>query len=150
MQGTLQRQRCGYKWMRIGYAKAEFSSTILAISLAVIVFLGIWAYREIPDTEWRWANFLAIYVVAAILYMNLGVWLHEQLHCLAIRGTNAKNRTHINFSRKYILFLNGHYTVKGSMAYRTNRIPLAYLGWPIHSFYHHDGISALTPIEAYG
>jgi len=121
MQGTMQKQKCGYRWMRIGYADARFSMVIILVSLSAIIYLASWAYREIPDTEWRWANFVAIYVVAAILYMNLGVWLHEQLHCLAIRGTNAKNRTHINFGRKYILFLNGHYTVKGPMAYRTNK-----------------------------
>lgn len=80
MQGTLQRQRYGYKWI-----------------------------------------LLFVYFIAAIIYTNLGVWLHEQLHCLAFRGTTPERRTHINFSRKYILFLNGHCRVKGAIDYRTNR-----------------------------
>ena len=121
MQGILQRQRCGYTWMRIGYADTKFSSAILICSLSIIILLAIWAFREIPNTEWRLVNFLSIYFVGAIIYMNIGVWLHEQLHCLAFRGTTPENRTHINFSRKYILFLNGHYRVNGAIDYQTNR-----------------------------
>ena len=121
MQGTLQRQRCGYKWMRIGYADTKFSLVILIGSLSIIILLAIWAFREMPDTKWRLSNFLSIYFIAAIIYTNIGVWLHEQLHCLAFRGTISEDRTHINFSRKYILFLNGHYRVKGAIDYRTNR-----------------------------
>ena len=121
MQGTLQKQKCGYQWMRIGYADTKFSTTILITAISVMFLLAIWAYREMPDTRWRWGNFTAIYLIATLLYMNIGVWLHEQLHCLAFRGTNTTNRTQINFSRKYILFLNGHYIVKGSINYRTNK-----------------------------
>jgi hypothetical protein len=121
MQGTLQQQKCGYKWMRIGYADTKFSSAILIGSLSIFILLAIWAFKEMPDTEWRLVNFLIIYFVAAIIYMNIGVWLHEQLHCLAFRGTTPENRTRIYFGRKYILFLNGHYRIKGAIDYRTNR-----------------------------
>lgn len=121
MQGTLQRQKGGYKWMRIGYADTRFSFAILTGSLTIIILLAFWAFREMPDTEWRLVNFLSIYFVAAITYMNIGVWLHEQLHCLAFRGTMPENRTHISYIRKYILFLSGHYRVRGAIDYQTNR-----------------------------
>jgi drug/metabolite transporter (DMT)-like permease len=108
-------------WMRIGYADTKFSTTILMISISVMFFLAIWAFREMTNTEWQMVNFLSIYFIAAIIYTNIGVWLHEQLHCLAFWGTAPENRTHISFSRKYILFLNGHYRVKGAIDYRINR-----------------------------
>lgn len=121
MQGTVQRQRSGYKWMRIGYANTKFSMAILLDSLCIMILLAIWAFREMPETKWRLGNFLLVYFIAALIYTNLGVWLHEQLHCLALRGNPPEHRTHINFSRKYILFLNGHYRVKGAIDYCTNR-----------------------------
>lgn len=121
MKGTLQRQRSGYKWMRIGYADTRFSLAILLGSLSIMIFLALWAFREMPETKWRLGNFLFIYFIAAIIYTNLGVWLHEQLHCLAFRGTTLERRTRINFRRKYILFLTGHYRVKGAIDYRANR-----------------------------
>ena len=117
MQGTLQKRKCGYNWKRIGYADARFSTVIILVSLSVIIYLASWAYREIPDTEWRWANFVGIYVVAAILYMNVGVWFHEQLHCLAFRGTTYEKRTHITYHRKYLLMLSGYYRVDGAVSY---------------------------------
>jgi hypothetical protein len=121
MQGTLQKQKCGYKWMRIGYATAGFSNVMIFISVSVLVILAIWVYKEIPDTEWHLVNFLVVYLVAGVLYMNVGVWLHEQLHCLAFWGTTPENRTHINFSRKYFLFLSGYYRVRGAINYRIMR-----------------------------
>ncbi len=121
MQGTLQKQKCGYKWMRIGYADTKFSTAILAVCSPAIILLAIWAYREMPNTEWRLGIFLLIYFIAAIIYTNIGVWAHEQLHCLSFRGTTPEIQTHINFSRKHILFLNGHYRVKGAINYQNNR-----------------------------
>lgn len=118
MQGTFQEEKCGYKWMRIGHADARFANVIIFVSLSAIVFLALWIYWEIPKTEWYLVNFVAIYVVAAILYLNLGVWIHEQLHCLSFRRTSPEKRTKITFSRKCILFLNGHYRVKGAIRYR--------------------------------
>jgi hypothetical protein len=119
MQGTLQKQKCGYQWMRIGYADARFSTTITLVCLSVVIYLALWVYREIPDTEWHWGIFLVIYIVAAVLYLNLGVWLHEQLHCLAFRGTPSEKRTQIIYHRKYLLILSGYYRVNGVINYRT-------------------------------
>jgi len=53
MQGTLQKQKCGYNWMQIGYADTRFSKTILIPSLLLAIFLAIWAYREMPDGKWH-------------------------------------------------------------------------------------------------
>ena len=118
MQGTLQKRKCGYQWMRIGYATAGFSNVMKFVSLSVLVILAIWVYREIPATEWHLVNFLVVYLVAGILYMNVGVWLHEQLHCLAFSGTGHEKRTHITYERKFILALSGHYRVRGAINYR--------------------------------
>ena len=118
MQGIMQKQKCGYKWRRIGYADARFSNVIKFVSLSALVVLAIWVYMEIPDTEWHLANFLVVYLVAALLYINIGVWLHEQLHCLAFLGTTHEKQTHITYERKYILALSGHYRVKGAINYR--------------------------------
>ena len=125
--------------MRIGYADTKFSTAILMVSLSIIVFLATWVYRELPNTEWRLVNFLAVYLVAAILYVNLGVWVHEQLHCLVFRGTANESQTRIIFKRKYILALSGHYQVRGAISYRTMRrallapitlsISLLIIGW---------------------
>jgi len=84
-----------------------------------MILLAIWTYREIPKTEWRLFYFLVIYLVGVIIYTNLCVWLHEQLHCLAFRGTSHK--TKIFFERRYLLFLNGHYQVKGAINYTIMR-----------------------------
>lgn len=119
MQGALQKQKCGYKWMRVGYADTRFSTTILTIALFVISLLAIWTYRDIPKSEWRLFYLLAILLVSVIIYTNLCVWLHERLHCLAFRGTS--HETKIFFERKYILFLNGHYRVKGAINYTIMR-----------------------------
>jgi len=99
--------------MRIGYADTGFSNIVLFVSLATMFFLAIWVYNEIPKTNWRLINFLAIYLIAAPLYTNLGVWLHEKLHCLAYQGTG--HETHIVFQRKIFLFLTGHYRVRGAV-----------------------------------
>jgi len=132
MQGTLKKQKCGYSWMRIGHADDKFSKTILAIAVPVMILLAIWAYLEMPNGKWRWGHFLTVYLIAALIYTNLGVWLHEQLHYLAYRGANTTNHVRICFDRKYILFLNGHYIVKGPIAYRTNkRALLAPIALPV-------------------
>jgi hypothetical protein len=139
MQGTFQKEKCGYKWMRIGHADARFTNVIVFVSLSAIIFLALWVYWETPKTEWHWVNFLAIYLVAAILYLNLGVWFHEQLHCLAFWGTAHEKQTRIIFERKYVLALSGHYRVRGAISYRIMRrallapinlsISLLIIGW---------------------
>jgi len=77
--------------MRIGYAETKFSVGILMVSLCIMSFLAIWAYMETPNSEWRLAIFLTIYFVSAMNYTNIGVWIHEQLHFRAFRGTTAEN-----------------------------------------------------------
>jgi hypothetical protein len=107
--------------MRIGYAAPRFSLAIRIGSLSIIAILAIWAYAAMPDTRWRLANFVSVCCLVVIAYANIGVWLHEHLHCLAYRGTGPKERTHIEFRRRYVLFLNGHYRVSGPIDYRTKR-----------------------------
>jgi hypothetical protein len=129
MRGTVREQEGSINRMRVGYADRQFSLAILLISLVGMLFLAWWVYREMPITGWRVANFLIVYLVAVILYANLGVWIHEQLHCLAFRGTLLEKQTRITFTRKYILALSGHYQVSGAIDYRTlKRALLAPLG----------------------
>jgi hypothetical protein len=106
--------------MRVGYADTKFALMILIGSSFIMVLLAVWAFQEMPNTEGRLVNFLAICLLAALIYANVGVWLHEQLHCLAFRGAIPKRRTQTSFSRKYILFLDGHYRVVGAIDYRTH------------------------------
>lgn len=121
MQGTQSKQVNGNNYLRVGYADKRFLAAISSTPLLVIIFLAIWVYREIPVTEWRLVQFLTIYVVAAFLYLNLGVWLHEQLHCLAFKNSQYTNRVQIVYERKYTLILHGYYRVSGAIDYRTMR-----------------------------
>jgi hypothetical protein len=118
MQGTLQKERSGYRWMRIGFASDRFSILVKLGSTFTLIILAIWAYLEIPATEWRWAIFLVIYLVSAILYLNFGVWLHEQLHCLGFSGSIHAKKAHITYERKHLLVLSGHYRVEGGISYQ--------------------------------
>lgn len=115
MQGVLLKQKCGYKWMRIGYADSRFSTTLLTLALSLFILLAIWTFKEIPKTEWRWLHFLTINVIGLLVYTNLCVWLHEQFHCLAYKST--PHAVLIFYERKYLLFLRGHYRVKGGINY---------------------------------
>jgi hypothetical protein len=125
--------------MRIGYADRRFSSVFLLVTLSIVFLLAIGVYRELPATGWRLGYFLAVYLVAGLLYANLGVWFHEQLHCLAFRGTTHQSQTRITFQRKYILGLSGYYQVRGGISYRIMKrvllapillsLSLAIIGW---------------------
>jgi len=121
MQGTLRKQIHGYQWMRVGSAEARFSTVVMLVSLSAMLGLAFWVYTEIPQTESRLVYFLALYLVAATLYINLGVWLHEQLHCLPFHGPVYEKRVRIVYKRKYILVLKGHYQVTGAIDYQVLR-----------------------------
>ncbi len=125
MRGVVRKQKCGYEWMRVGYADVKFTLVMTFVSLSTLICCALWGYKEIPETEWRLARFLAVYFIATVLYLNLGVWIHEQLHCLAFRGTVYEKRTHITYIRQYILALSGHYRVIGAIDYRTMRRALS-------------------------
>ena len=117
MQGTTQRARSGYRWMRIGFAPDKPALLMKSASLLALTLLAIWVYLEIPAGTGRWAIFLLIYLASAGLYLNLGVWLHEQLHCLAVRGTIHARQAHITYERKHFLVLSGYYRVMGGLSY---------------------------------
>ncbi len=121
MQGTLQKRRADYEWMRIGFATNAFATRLkLGCGLA-LVLLAIWTYLELPATPMRLAYFVLLYVAAALAYMNFGVWLHEQLHCLAFYGADPPLPTHIVYERKQLFYLNGYYSVRGGFGYGTAR-----------------------------
>ena len=126
MRGTLQRRRDPYEWMRVGFATAGFSAAVIVPAMLALLGLAIWMFLEIRQAGMRPAIILVIYLVAALLYMNLGVWLHEQLHCLAFRGTVHAARTHVTYVRKFWLVLGGFYRVRGGLSY--NVISRALLG----------------------
>lgn len=121
MKGTELKLKCGYNWMRIGHAGSGFSAVfILAVAIAVVC-LGYWAFQEMRPTGHVLVSFLAIYAVAVIFYMNAGVWLHEQLHCLAYLGSVPRRHIRACFERKYILALSGHYRVNVPISYRVQK-----------------------------
>ena len=117
MEGTLQNQRGEYQWMRIGFAPARWAGVVKLAAAFSLILLGIWLYLEIPATRWRWPTLLGVYLVAAIVYLNLGVWLHEQLHGLGFSGRPAR-RAHITYERKHLLILGGYFRVEGSLSYK--------------------------------
>lgn len=119
MQGRLLKQKNGYYHLKIGYADRRFLFLTIPVLLLIIGFLAVCVYREIPATKWRLVHFLAIYAVAALLYLNIGVWLHEQLHCLAFRNSKYVNRVQFIYERKCTLILRGHYRVSGAIDYHT-------------------------------
>lgn len=125
MQGTVFKQKKGYKYLRVGRADNKFLAAMIPIPIIVILYLAILIYREIPASNWRLAYFLIIYTVAALLYLNLGVWLHEQLHCLPFRNSLYAERMHIVYERKNLLVLSGYYRVSGAIDYRTMRRALS-------------------------
>ena len=121
MQGILRKQTHGYQWMRVGSAEARFSTVIMLVSLSAIICLAFLVYTEMPQAKLRPVYFLALYLVAAALYLNLGVWIHEQLHCLPFRRTVYAKRVRIVYQRKYVLALHGHYRVRGPIDYQILR-----------------------------
>lgn len=122
----MRKQKCGFQWMRVGFASASFRIAFSLVCLAGLIASANWVYGELAETGWRLVHFLAVYLLAALAYANLGVWLHEQLHCLAFRGTEYERRTHIIYERKYLLVLSGHYQVSGGMDH--GRLVRALLG----------------------
>ncbi len=118
MQGTLQRQRGGYVWMRVGFATARAAGVMKGLCILAIIALAMWFYLELPATAWRWVVFGAIYGAAGLIYLNLGVWLHEQLHCLGFKGTRHARNVQIVYERRNLLVLGGYYSLRGGMNYQ--------------------------------
>jgi len=121
MRGTELKSKCGYNWMRIGHADASFSAVAILAAATAVVCLGYWAYQEMQATEHRLVHFCVIYALAAVFYMNAGVWLHEQLHCLAYRGSIPSRQIRVSFERRFIVGLSGRYRVNGQIAYRVQK-----------------------------
>ena len=132
MQGAIQRRKLGYEWMRVGFATARFRGGALVLFLGTVLLLSLWSYLALPASQWRVLQFAALYIAAALLYLNFGVWIHEQLHCLPYRGLAYRKRTHIFYVRKHIVALHGWYRVTGPIGYGVLRRallgPLALVG----------------------
>ncbi len=118
MKGIEIKKRNGYYWMRIGSADKIFINTIMIIATILIIYLTYWAFQEIPNNSRRLSTMLFIYGVTGILYMNLGVWIHEQLHYLGLSGLEKRNHVKIVYIRKCILLLSGYYRVIGQLNYQ--------------------------------
>ena len=103
------------------FRRGAFSTAIMLVSFSAMICLAFRVYNQLPKTELRLVYFFALYLVAAALYINIGVWIHEQLHCLAFQGPNYEKRVQIVYKRKYILILNGHYRVIGAIDYQVMR-----------------------------
>ncbi len=118
MQGTLERRFGPYNWIRIGFATDAFRNSVVPLALLALIVLGACIYLELPETAWRLPALLAIYLVAGMIYLNPGVWLHEQLHCVAFHGALPAGRVRITYLRKHLVMLNGYYSVSGPLNYR--------------------------------
>lgn len=114
----LEKQRAGYHWARIGFATRGFERPVRVAAWLALMLLAVWLYLELPDTPWRLIAVPVLYGLAALLYLNLGVWLHEQLHCLAFRFSGRIKQTRIMYGRRNPLVLTGHYAVQGPLDYQ--------------------------------
>ena len=105
--------------MQIGSADRVFTFTFSSVALIFLMYFAYRFYQAIPDTRWRIEILLASYLAIALVYMNLGVWLHEQLHFWGFKGMEKKRNANIVYIRKHLLLLSGYYHVTGSLKYRT-------------------------------
>jgi len=119
MKGMEIRNRGVYRWARIGSADGQFTFIILSFSIILIIGLTYIMFQSLPENEWRIITLFIIYGLIGVIYMNLGVWLHEQLHYFSFWGLHKKHQVKITYFRKYILVLGGHYSVLGPM---TNKV----------------------------
>jgi hypothetical protein len=118
MKGIEIRNKNEYQWARIGSADGQFIFIILSFSIFSVIVLTYFLFQSLPDSEWRIITLLLIYGVIGIVYINLGVWLHEQLHYLGFWGLYKKHHVTITYFRKYIFILGGHYSVLGPLPYK--------------------------------
>lgn len=136
MQGTLRKRIYGYHWMRVGSAKTRFATVVMLISLSAVVCLAFRVYTRLPETGLRPIYFVALYIVAAVLYLNLGVWVHEQLHGMPYRRMKREKRLQIVYQRTYVLALHGYCRMYGAIGYQVLRRSLLgplglVIGWLI-------------------
>lgn len=118
MQGIEIKARNGYCWMRIGAAEKRFRNSVMIISVIFIILLAFWLYQVTPDNSWRLSTLLFIYGVSGLSYINLGVWIHEQLHFIGLSRLEKRNQAKIVYIRKNILMLSGYYSVIGHINYQ--------------------------------
>jgi hypothetical protein len=117
MQGVERKMRNGYCWMRIGLAEKKFRNSVMTIAIIAIIYFAYWLFQTMPNNSWRLSTVLFLYAVTGITYMNLGVWIHEQLHYRGLLQLEKRNQAKIVYIRKYILMLSGYYSVIGHLNY---------------------------------
>ena len=117
------------KQVHIGKADQKTIIIFNAIAIPVLIVCSVWIFRALPESNWKWIQFLLIYLIAGLFYLNAGVWIHEQLHCLGFRGTPNEANTSINYERKFGLLLTGYYSVEGDIEYAVLRRALLIPLW---------------------
>jgi hypothetical protein len=105
------------KKIHIGKADKKTIVIFYTIAIPILFLLSIWIFQSISPSNWKFIKFLLIYILAALFYVNIGVWIHEQLHCLGFRGTPNETNTSITYERKFVLLLTGYYSVEGVIKY---------------------------------
>ena len=115
--------------IRIGKADRKTIITFYAIAIPLLILLAYWIFRSIASSSEKWWQMLLIYFLAALFYVNAGVWVHEQLHCLGFRGSANQANTSITYERKFGLLLTGYYSVEGEIEYAVLRRALLMPLW---------------------
>ncbi|MBI9051370.1 MAG: hypothetical protein JEZ00_18240 [Anaerolineaceae bacterium] len=115
MQGIFEEQVAGNKRIQIGTADQKTVYIFYAVAIPILLALAVWIYQSLTQTNWQVPQLVIIYLLATLFYLNVGVWLHEQLHCLGFRGTVNEANTTITYERKFGLILTGFYRVKGDI-----------------------------------
>ncbi len=117
MKGSVFSQENGENKLTIGYAPDSVTNVVISLEVILLLLLGIWTYVELPHTSYRPLVFIGIYLLAALVYSNCGVWLHEQLHCLPFHRPEFTGRLKITYERRFLLLLHGYYQVNGDLSY---------------------------------
>ena len=117
MKGISEKIKDGKKYIYIGHANKKMSRVFYFLAVPILIALAVWIFFSLSQSNWRVLQILLIYAGAFLIYGTLGVWLHEQLHCLGFRGTANEANTSITYERKFGVLLTGYYSVEGEIEY---------------------------------
>jgi hypothetical protein len=117
MQGTIQEKHGSFTLTRIGFADSRFALAFMIPCAVLLLYLAFRVGVGISASPARPLVFISLYLAAFLVYYNLGVWIHEKLHCLAFRGTVQEDQAKITYVRKFGVILTGYYRVTGAMTY---------------------------------
>ena len=129
MPDTTIIRRNDYCRTIIRNANNGFNLLLLTFLILCLIIFIIMLYHSISESNWRIGIIIILFIAITLTYLNVGVWLHEQLHYWGLRNLDKNHKAKIVYCRRNILILSGYYRVIGCLDY--NRIVQSLLG-PIY------------------